>query len=89
VWRRLNCGSWTCSYCGPRKARTARAAIRSAADKLGLRYFLTLTLDPKKLKNQNLAVPHLRHCFGKFRVYLKRKFHTAPSYICVLEYSLS
>jgi hypothetical protein len=30
--RRINCGSWTCSYCGPRKARTARASIRRVAE---------------------------------------------------------
>ena len=47
-FRRINCGSWSCSYCGPRKARTARAAIRRKAEALDLKYFLTLTLDPKK-----------------------------------------
>ena len=63
----LNCGSWSCSYCGPRKARTARAAIRRVAEGLELKYFLTLTLDPKKLEHKKLAVPHLRLCFNKFR----------------------
>jgi hypothetical protein len=79
VYRRINCGSWSCSYCGPRKARTARAAIRSVAEGLGLRYFLTLTLDPAKLENKKQAVPHLRLCFNKFREYLKRKYGVAPS----------
>jgi hypothetical protein len=88
-YRRINCGSWVCSYCGPRKARTARARIRAVADELGLRYFLTLTLDPKKLdaESQRYIVPYLRLCFNKFREYLKRKFGVCPAYICILEFT--
>ena len=89
LYRRVNCNGWRCSYCGPRRARTAKASIRSAADKFGLRYFLTLTLDPKKLKDKNCAVPHLRHVWSMFRTYLKRKYGQCPSYICVLEYTQS
>jgi hypothetical protein len=87
VYRRLNCGSWTCAYCGPRRARTARRRICEVAEALNLRYFLTLTLDPKKLEHPKLAVPHLRLCFNKFREYLKREFGEAPSYVCVLEFT--
>ncbi len=86
-FRRINCGSWSCSYCGPRKARTARAAIRRKAEALDLKYFLTLTLDPKKLEHKKFAVPYLRLCFNKFREYLKRKYGTVPPYICVLEFT--
>jgi len=86
-FRRINCGSWNCSYCGPRKARTARAAIRRVAEDLNLNYFLTLTLDPSKLENEKQAVPYLRLCFNKFRLYLKRKYGVPPSYICVLEFT--
>jgi hypothetical protein len=87
LFRRVNCGSWTCSYCGPRKARTARHAIRTVAEGLGLRYFLTLTVDPSKLSNHKLAVAYLRQCWNKFREYLKRKFGVSPSFICVLEFT--
>jgi hypothetical protein len=87
VYRRINCGSWSCSYCGPRRAITARRAIRDVAERLDLRFFLTLTLDPKKLEHPKFAVQHLRDCFNKFREYLKRKFGEAPSYICVLEFT--
>lgn len=97
TYRRINCGSWSCSYCGQRKARTARAAIRTVAEGLGLRYFLTLTLDPSKLEEMLLnnpkldvkrfAVPYMRLVFNKFRVSLKRKYGAAPSYICVLEFT--
>jgi hypothetical protein len=89
-FRRINCGSWTCSYCGPRKARTARASIRRVAEGLGLRYFLTLTLDPSKLTeltDNKQAVNYLRTCFNKFREYLKRLYGVAPSYICVVEFT--
>jgi hypothetical protein len=89
-FRRINCGSWTCSYCGPRKARTARARIRAVAEGLGLRYFLTLTLDPSKLtelENEKQAVAYLRETFNKFRIYLKRLYGSAPSYLCVLEFT--
>ena len=87
---RLNCGSWGCSYCGPRKAKVARQAIRRKAEDLGLRYFLTLTLDPSKLtelQDAKQAVTYLRECFNKFRVYLKRLYGENPSYICVLEFT--
>jgi hypothetical protein len=87
IFRRVNCGSWGCSYCGPRKALTARASIRAVAESLGLRYFLTLTMDPSKLENIEMAVPHLRHCFNIFREYLKRKYGVAPSYVCVMEFT--
>lgn len=87
VYRRINCGSWSCSYCGPRKARTARAAIRTTAEGLGLRYFLTLTLDPKLVPDKKQQVAHMRLCFNKFREYLKRRYGVAPSYISVVEFT--
>jgi hypothetical protein len=87
LYKRINCGSWTCSYCGPRRARTARSAIRGVAERLELRYFLTLTLDPKKLEHPKFAVPHLRLCFNKFREYLRRKYGESPAYVCVLEFT--
>jgi hypothetical protein len=96
VFRRVNCESWSCSYCGPRKARRARASICTVAAELGLKYFLTLTLDPSKLiadygmdgdAARNCAVPHMRLCFNKFREYLRRRFGVAPAYTCVLEFT--
>jgi hypothetical protein len=91
VYRRVNCNGWTCSYCGPRKARNARLRIRAVAEDLQLKYFLTLTLDPKKLdggaKNKNFAVPYLRLVFNKFREYLRREFNEPPKYVCILEFT--
>jgi hypothetical protein len=86
-WRRLNCGSWGCSYCAPRKARTARVAIRTAAEGLGLRYFLTLTLDPFKIPQKKLQIAYLRKCFNKFREYMRRRYGIAPKFICVVEFT--
>jgi hypothetical protein len=87
---RLNCGSWGCSYCGPRKAKVAKQRIRVVAEGLGLKYFLTLTLDPSKLtelQDKKQAVTYLRLTFNKFREYLKRLYGENPSYICVLEFT--
>lgn len=84
-WRRLNCNTWNCSYCAPRRARTARVAIRRVAEALELRYFLTLTLDPSKVTNEKLQIPYLRKCFNKFREYLRRRYGVAPKFICVVE----
>lgn len=82
---RVNCKCWNCARCGPRKAARYKHRIREVAEELKLRRFLTLTIDPKKLNNQD-PVPYLRDCWSKFRVYLKREFGVAPKYICVLEF---
>jgi hypothetical protein len=91
VFRRINCGGWTCSYCGPRRARTAKASIRQWAEDLQLKYFLTLTLDPSKLEGgmceAEFAVQYMRKVFNKFRVYLRRQYGEPPNYICVLEFT--
>jgi hypothetical protein len=87
IIRRVNCGSWCCSYCGPRKAKIARYAIRKAAEELNLCYFLTLTLDPSKFRNVKSAVRYLRTIFNKFREYLRRRYGAPPRYICVLEFT--
>jgi len=86
-YRRVNCGSWTCSYCGPRKAKRAKRAIRDLAEKLGLQYFVTLTIDPSKLREGEDATKHLQASFDKFRIYLRRKFGEAPVYIRVVEFT--
>lgn len=81
---RVNCKSWNCSYCRPRRAKRYRYAIRATAERLRLRRFLTLTLDPKKIEGD--PVEFLNAAFAKLRVYLQRKYGTAPQYIRVLEF---
>lgn len=83
---RGNCKCWDCPRCGPKKAGRYKHAIRKSAEHFKLRRFLTLTLDPKKLREGDDAVEHLRTSFNKLRTYLRRKFDEKISYICVLEF---
>jgi hypothetical protein len=65
-------------------------SIKANAEALGLKYFLTLTLDPSKLQFMDDpagAVPHLRKVWNKFREYLRREFGVAPTFIVVLEFT--
>ncbi len=91
VHRRVNCGSWTCSYCGTRRARLAKMRIREEAARLNLRYFWTLTLaHPTSSPAEN--VRHIRDVFNHFREYLRRKYLRQKNgdrinFICVLEFT--
>jgi hypothetical protein len=82
---RVNCKCWDCRYCGPRKAKRYKRAIRIAAERLQLNKFLTLTLDRSKLQGRD-SVRYLNQTWAEFRVSLKRRFGTAPQYIRVLEF---
>ncbi len=81
---RVNCKSWNCSYCAPRRAKRYKHAIRATAEALQLQRFLTLTLDPKKIDGD--PVRYLNSTFAKLRVYLKREYGVAPQFIRVLEF---
>lgn len=81
---RLNCKTWACAYCGPRKAWRYKQAIRAIAERLSLTRFLTLTLDPSKIEGD--PVRYLRRVFNKFRVSLLRKFKCTVNYIAILEF---
>jgi hypothetical protein len=83
-YHRLNCKSWGCRYCGPRRARRYKHAIRATAEQLKLQRFLTLTLDPHRVQGD--PVVYLRNTFNKLRTYLRRRFGSAPNYIAVLEF---
>jgi hypothetical protein len=83
-FHRLPCKSWICDYCGPRRAKRYRHAIRSAAEAHHLQRFLTLTLDPKKINGD--PVRYLNLAFAKLRVYLRRAYGVSPQYIRVLEF---
>ena len=86
-FHRVNCKCWACSYCGPRKAKRYKHAIRAAAEAHGLQRFLTLTLDPAKIDGD--PVRYLNRIFAMLRVYLKRQFGAAPQYIRILEFQKS
>jgi hypothetical protein len=81
---RLDCKTWGCGYCGPKKARRARAAIRDAALRHRLHRLLTLTLDPARIQGE--PVPYLRQTFAKLRIYLGNRYGRAISYIAILEF---
>ena len=84
---RLNCKTWACAYCGPRKAWRYKQAIRVIAERHSLTRFLTLTLDPSKIEGD--PVRYLRRVFNKFRVSLLRKFKCTVTYIAILEFHKS
>lgn len=86
-FHRVNCKCWSCSYCGPRKAKRYKRAIRATAEAHGLQRFLTLTLDPAKVSGD--PVRYLNRIFAMLRVYLKREFGVAPKYIRILEFQKS
>lgn len=83
----MNCKCWYCSYCGPRKAKRYKHAIRITAEAHRLNRFLTLTLDPKKIEGE--PVRYLNATFAKLRVYWKRKYGVTPKYIRILEFQKS
>jgi hypothetical protein len=84
---RVNCKTWDCSYCGPRKAKRYRFLIGQLAEREQLTRFLTLTLDPSLIEGE--SVPYLRGVFNKFRLYLRRKYGAPVKYIAVLEFHKS
>jgi hypothetical protein len=83
-FHRVNCQSWNCSYCAPRRAKRIKHAIRATAEARQLRRFLTLTLDPTKIEGD--PIRYLNAAFAKFRVYLQRHHGGSPQYIRVLEF---
>jgi hypothetical protein len=81
---RVHCKTWACEFCGPKRARRYKRAIREQAEKLKLTRLLTLTLDPKKVQGDPWRF--INEVFADLRVYWKRKFGEAPRYIRVLEF---
>jgi hypothetical protein len=82
---RVDCKCWDCRYCGLRKAKRYKRAIRELAEAKKLNRFLTLTLDPRSMDHQD-PVAYINKVFGKWRTYLKRKFGVSITYIRVLEF---
>jgi hypothetical protein len=86
-FRRVNCKTWPCRYCGPRKARRYKHAIRAMAEGHKLNRFVTLTLQPSKVEGD--AINYLNQTFAKLRVYLRRRFGVSLQYIRILEFQKS
>jgi hypothetical protein len=83
-WR-ADCKRMSCPRCGEKKARLYRRAIAAAAEALGLKRFLTLTLDPDRAGSPEHSVEYIRKAWNKFRTYLARKFGARVQFIAVLE----
>lgn len=86
-FHRVNCKTWGCSYCGPRKAKRYKFLIGQLAEREQLTRFVTLTLDPSLIEGD--SVRYLRGVFNKFRLYLRRKYGIPVKYIAVLEFHKS
>ncbi len=82
---RVDCKCWDCAYCGPRKARKYKRAIRELAEAQNLNRVVTLTLDPRSMDRHD-PVAYINKAFPKFRTCLKRKFQVSITYIRVLEF---
>src|SRR5215831_7350854 len=88
AFHRLFCKRYSCPRCGPRKVRYVRKRIAQRALQYGLRRFLTLTLDPKKLKpgcTLREKVEYLNAVWRKMRVYLQRRLGKSLVFIAVVE----
>ena len=81
---RLQCKSWSCPLCGPKKARSVQRAIIDKATVYDLRRLLTLTLDHSTCTPEE-SIPHIRQCWNKFRTYLRRRYGTKITFITILE----
>lgn len=90
VWRyaRLNCKSWQCPRCGPKRVKMLRHAIIRVANEFELRRFLTLTLDPRSCTPEE-SVKYARKCWNKMRTYLRREFGEPITFIAILEFQKS
>lgn len=85
---RLHCKSYGCGCCGPRKIRQVRKRIVQHALQYGLQRFLTLTLDPKKMKpglGTKAKIAFLNATWRKQRVYLQRYLRRPLVFIAVIE----
>jgi hypothetical protein len=86
---RLFCKSLRCPYCRKPKLKNLRSRIAQLAHQLQLRRFVTLTLDPKRIRNPKESDRHLRKCWRKMRVSLEREFGKTVQFIGVLEFHKS
>jgi len=85
----LSCGSYRCRGCRPRKLHRLRARIAEIARDRQLERMATLTLDPKRIPNDQRSDRYIRECWRKMRVYLQRQYGTSIDFISVLEFQQS
>lgn len=86
---RLFCKSLRCPHCRKSKLKRLRARIAQLAHQSQLRRFVTLTLDPRRLRNTKESDRYLRNCWRKMRVSLQRRFGNTVQFIGVIEFHKS
>lgn len=86
---RLMCKTYGCKTCRPKKLSRVRSRIAEIASKLKLLRFVTLTLDPKKIRQGVRSETYIRETWRKMRVLLARRFGSTISFIGVLEFQKS
>lgn len=71
----FRCGSWDCYCCGYRMRMNLIEEIqRVVTERPELRRLLTLTLDPKKIPEDEEPHRYLTETWRKMRVYIRRKY---------------
>lgn len=88
AYHKLFCKRYKCRRCGPKKIRRVRKQIVQRAVQHGLTRFLTLTLDPKKLKpgcTLHEKIGYLYNVWRKMRGYLRRRLGKRLVFIAVVE----
>lgn len=93
---RIGCKSWTCPTCSIKKAVKVKYQLREIIRLNELGYFLTLTLDPKKVpheylsESENKTHKYITKLFNHFITVLKRsKFYNKNNrlkYVWVVEF---
>ena len=86
---RLLCQCYRCERCRPRKLRRVRSRIADIATEKKLLRFVTLTLDPKKIPEEERSDKYLRETWRKMRVLLARRFGSSIHFVAVLEFQKS
>lgn len=91
---KIGCNSWTCPRCNILKALRVKYKIKETATLNNLGYFLTLTLDPKKIpteyysETKNDTHKYITKIFNTFILDLKRKniSNRKIKYIWIMEF---
>jgi hypothetical protein len=87
--KRLMCSSLRCNICQKKRLTDLRTRISELAHRNRLTQFVTLTLDPKKLKGPEESYRYIKTCWRKMRVILSRRFGASIAFIAVLEFQKS
>lgn len=88
----MPCRSWTCPDCGPKKALQIKYYLMEVIYLNHLTYFLTLTLNPKRIQEDyaNNTHKYITKLFNHFLTSLKRKyrfnFKEKLRYVWVIEF---